>query len=55
LEFTLDLAPGNPLLHLRMSQWMYLLPDGRTMLNRATLTKAGVIVAEVTEQFRKDR
>jgi hypothetical protein len=55
LEFTLDLVPGNPLLHLKMEQWMYLLPDGRTMLNRASLSKAGVIVAQVTERFQKDR
>lgn len=54
LEFTLDALPGNPLGHLRMSQWMYLLPDCVTLLNRATLTKAGIIVTEVTEQFRKD-
>ena len=55
LEFTLDAFPGNPLGHLHMSQWMYLQPDGTTMLNRATLSKAGIIVAQVTEQFQKDR
>jgi hypothetical protein len=55
LEFTLDAIPGNPLGHLHMSQWMYLQPDGVTMVNRAILTKAGVIVAEITEQFHKDR
>jgi hypothetical protein len=55
LEFTLDALPGNPLGHVRMYQWMYLQPDGVTMLNRARLTKAGVVVAEITEQFRKDR
>lgn len=54
LEFTLDAAPGNPLSHLHMSQWMYLQPDGVTMVNRDTLTKAGIIVTEITEQFRKD-
>ena len=55
LGFTLDALPGNPLGHLHMSQWMYLQPDGVTMVNRDTLSKAGVIVAMVTEQFRKER
>ena len=53
LEFTLDALPGNPLGHLHMSQWMYLQPDGVTMVNRDTLTKLGVIVTEITEQFQK--
>lgn len=55
LDFTLDALPGNPLGRVHMSQWMYLQPDGVTMVNRDTLTKAGVIVTEITEQFRKDR
>jgi hypothetical protein len=55
LEFTIDAAPGNPLAHLHMSQWMYLQSDGITMVNRDTLSKAGIIIAEITEQFHKDR
>jgi hypothetical protein len=55
LDFTLDAAPGNPLGRVHMSQWMYLQPDGVTLVNRDTLTKAGVILTEITEQFRKDR
>jgi hypothetical protein len=55
LEFTLDALPGNPLGHVHMSQWMYLQSDGVTLVNRDTLTKFGVIVAEITEQFKKDR
>lgn len=54
LEFTLDALPGNPLGRVHMSQWMYLQADGVTMINRATVTKAGVIITEITEQFRKD-
>ncbi len=54
-EFTMDAVPGNPLAHVHMSQWMYLQPDGVTMINRAIVSKAGVILAEVTEQFHKDR
>lgn len=55
LDFTIDAVPGNPLAHLHMSQWMYLQPDGVTMVNRDTLTKAGIIITEITEQFHKDR
>ncbi len=55
LDFTIDALPGNPLGHLHMSQWMYYQADGVTMVNRDTLTKAGVIVAQISEQFHKDR
>ncbi len=53
-SFTLALSPGNPLANLRMSQWMYLQPDGRTMLNHSTLRKFGIVVGQATEQFRKE-
>ena len=52
-SFTLALSPGNPLANVRMSQWMYLEPDGKTMVNHSTITKFGIVVAQVTEQFRK--
>jgi hypothetical protein len=55
IDFTIDALPGNPLAHLRMRQWLYLQEDGVTVINRATLSKGGVVVAMVTEQFRKDR
>ena len=51
--FTLALSPGNFLGNVRMSQWMYLESDGRTMVNHSTIRKAGIVVAQVTEQFRK--
>ena len=54
LEFTLGLSSGNPLLRVHMSQWMYLQPDGRTLVNSDTVTKAGLVVARITEQFTKD-
>ena len=54
LVFTLDASPGDPLLHVHMSQWMFLQPDGRTMINCDTLTKLGITVAHLTEQFQKD-
>jgi hypothetical protein len=55
LDFTLDATPGNPLGRVRMSQWMYLQADGKTLVNRDTLTKFGLIIAEISESFRKDR
>lgn len=55
LDFTLDALPGNPLGRVRMSQWMYLQQDGRTLVNRGTMTKAGIVVAQVSEQFQKGR
>jgi len=54
LDFTLDALPGNALGHVHMSQWMYLQEDGVTLVNRDTLTKAGVILVEITEEFHKD-
>ena len=51
-EYTVALKPGNPLYNVHLKQWMYLQADGRTMLNRATVTKLGVEVAQVTERFR---
>lgn len=52
-SFTLALSPGNPLANVRMSQWMYLQPDGRTMVNHSTIRKFGIVVTQVTEQFQK--
>jgi hypothetical protein len=52
-SFILALSPGNPLANVRMSQWMYLQPDGQTVLNHSTISKLGIVVAHVTEQFRR--
>ncbi len=46
--------PGNPLLNVTMSQWMYLMPDG-TMMNRTVISKLGVTAAQVSEQFGRVR
>ncbi|HEX4086464.1 MAG TPA: DUF3833 family protein [Chthoniobacteraceae bacterium] len=51
-SFTVALEPGNPLFNVRMTQHMYLQPDGKTMVNRDTIRKFGILLAEVTEQFR---
>ncbi len=53
-SFTLALSPGNPLANVQMSQWMYLQPDGRTLINHSTIRKFGIVLAQVTEQFRRE-
>jgi hypothetical protein len=52
LSYILALEPGNPLSHVRMTHWMMLQPDQRTMLNRVVVSKAGVVVAQITEIFQ---
>ena len=39
--------------HVRMSQYMYLMPDGKTMIIRSVIRKFGFVVAQITEQFEK--
>ena len=53
-SFTLELVPGNILSRVRMTQWMYLQPDGRTLLNHSTIRKFGAVVAQVTEVFQRE-
>jgi len=48
--WTLATKPGNALKNVRMKQWMYLADNG-TMMNRTIITKFGVRLAEVSEQF----
>lgn len=43
-------SPGNPLMNVTMQQWMYRMDDGSVTI-RTTVSKFGVIIAEVTEQF----
>jgi hypothetical protein len=50
-RWTLATAPGNPLLNVSMRQWMYAQDDGSVLI-RTIISKLGVILAEVTEQFR---
>lgn len=52
-EFTLKAGGDNLLTHLRIRQWMYLQPDGRTMLNHTTASKFGIVIAQVSEVFEK--
>jgi hypothetical protein len=53
-EYTVALRPGNPFSHVRLEQWMYLQADRRTVLNRGTVSKFGLQVAQVTEVFRRN-
>ena len=50
-RWTLALSPGNPIKNVTMDQWMYLMDGGR-MMNRTTIRKLDVIVAEVAEEFQ---
>ena len=50
-SWVLALKPGDSLHDVTMDQWMYLMDDG-AMVNRTTIRKLGVILAEVTEQFQ---
>lgn len=52
--WTLATSPGNDLRNVSMDQWWYLLDDG-AMLNRTTIRKAGIILAEVSEHFTPAR
>ena len=52
-EYTLATEPGNALRDVHMKQWMYAQGDGAAMINRVTVTKLGIVVAEVTEFFRR--
>jgi hypothetical protein len=52
-EYTIALRPGNPLANVRFKLWMYLQADGETMINRVTISKLGMILAETTEHFHR--
>lgn len=51
-QWVLETHPANPLENVRMSQWMYLLPDGTVMV-RTVVSKFGFRLAEVSENFRR--
>lgn len=48
--WTLALSPGNDLKNVAMDQWWYLMEDG-SVLNRTTIRKLGIVLAEVSEHF----
>jgi hypothetical protein len=50
--WTLATKPGNALFNVSMDQWMMLMDDG-AMVNRTIISKLGVTLAQVTEQFER--
>ncbi len=50
--YTLNLPVDGKVYEVRFDDWMYLM-DGRVMLNRATMSKFGVRLGEVTLSFYK--
>ena len=53
-NFRLKLANRKFIKHVRMSQTMYLMPDGQTMIIRSVIRKFSFVVAQITEQFKKN-
>ena len=51
-RFVIATKPGNPLFNVTFDQWMYLMENG-SMMNRTTIRKIDVILAEVSEVFEK--
>jgi hypothetical protein len=49
-QWVLARSPGNPLMNVTMNQWMYRMQDSSVTI-RTTVSKLGLILAEVTEQF----
>jgi hypothetical protein len=49
-NWTLAAKPGNWLYNVRMEQWMYLADNG-TLLIRTIVSKLGVRLAQISEQF----
>ena len=52
--FRLKLPQRKFIRHLRMSQNMYLMPDGKSMIIRSVLRKFGITVVQITEEFQKN-
>lgn len=53
-RFRMKVAGQGLVRHVSMTQHMYLMPDGQTLIIRSVIRKFGVIVKEITEQFHKD-
>lgn len=52
--YRLKLSQRKFIKHLRMSQNMYVMPNGKTMIIRSVLRKFGFVVVQITEQFVKE-
>lgn len=53
-SFRLKIADKGLVKHVNMTQYMLLMPDGKTLIIRSVIRKFGIIVKEITEQFNKD-
>ena len=53
LRYTFDLKAGDRTYRVDFDDWMFLQPDGKRMINRATVSKFGIRVGEVTVFFDK--
>lgn len=52
-KYTLAVKPGNPLTHVRLTQWMYMPENTETMFTRVVVRKWGIRLAEIAESFHK--
>jgi hypothetical protein len=53
-RYRLKIADKGIMRHVKITQHMYLMPDGKTLIIRSVVRKFGFIVKEITEQFHKD-
>lgn len=53
-RFRLKIANKGLVKHVNMTQYMYLMPDGKTLIIRSVIRKFGIIVKQITEQFHKE-
>ncbi len=53
-RFRMRIADKGLVQHVNMTQYMYLMPDGKTLIIRSIIRKFGIIVKEITEQFHKE-
>ena len=51
--WTLAAKPGNWFYNVKMEQWMYLADNG-TLLNRTIISKLGIRLAQISEQFVRE-
>ena len=53
-SFRLRIAGKGLVQHVNMTQYMYLMPGGKTLIIRSVIRMFGITVKEITEQFYKD-
>jgi len=53
-SYRIKIAIRGLVQHAKMTQYMILMPDRKTLIIRSVIRKFGFIVQEITEQFNKD-